>query len=63
MECIVLQFILGYNNITDETRILYRCQGEKVFRYLKPPRPHMDIAKGIYSIESNVIILDEPFGV
>lgn len=63
LECVIIQFMLGYNPTTKEDKLLYRCEGEKVFRYLKPTRESIDIATGTYSIEGNYIILEENYGL
>ncbi len=63
IECIIIQFMLGYNPTTGEDKLLYRCRGEKVFKYLEPTRSSQKVAKGIYSIEGNYFELDENYGL
>lgn len=58
-ECIVGMFILGYNPHTTEVKQLYRCQGEKHFKYLESHKK----VYGVYSIELEVIILEERYGL
>ena len=59
IECIIVQFIMGYNPHTTEYHQLYRCRNEYSFRYLQTDRR----AIGFYSIEDEVIILEEPLGL
>lgn len=63
MECFVVQFIVGVNLHTLEPRQLYRCRGEKVWRYLNPPKSNISIAKGYYNIDNNVVVLEERWGL
>ena len=59
LECLVVQFIMGYNPHTTEIKKLYRCQNEKKFKYLQSGK----VVRGVYSIDLNVIILEERYGV
>jgi len=60
LECIVIQFAIAINIHTQEAYDIYRCQGEKTFKYLKRDKEF----KGIYDIDNNVfIITDERKGV
>lgn len=63
VECVIIQFMLGYNPTTQEDKLLYRCEGEKVFKYIEPTRSSQIIANGTYSIEGNYIILEENYGL
>ena len=59
LECIVSMFIMGYNPHTTELKQLYRCKNESSFRYLDSDK----IAYGYYSINDEVTILKEGYGI
>lgn len=59
LECIVLQFIMGYNPVTTESKLLYRCEGKKYFQYVESHKK----VRGVYSIEADVVVLEENYGL